>query len=54
MSILGLLLFFALWVFVQVYILPKLGISTWLRDSCQLGKNREDIQSENKKINAEW
>ncbi len=24
------------WILLQAYILPKLGISTWLQDSCQV------------------
>jgi len=35
------------WYLLQVYILPKLGISTWMRDSCQVtGKKDEGTQTE--------
>lgn len=41
MSILWFLLAIGIWIILQVYILPKLGISTWMKSSCQLG-NEED------------
>ena len=37
MSILWFLVIIVVWVLLQAYILPKLGISTWLRNSCQVG-----------------
>lgn len=27
----------AVWILLQAYILPKMGISTWMRNSCQVG-----------------
>ena len=36
-----------IWYLLQVYILPKLGISTWMRDSCQVtGKKDKGTQTE--------
>ena len=31
-----------IWILLQAYILPKLGISTWLKDSCQVTSNHDD------------
>ena len=33
----------AIWLLLQAYILPKFGISTWLRNSCQLGSPEDKI-----------
>ena len=27
----------AVWILLQAYILPKMGISTWMSNSCQVG-----------------
>ena len=33
------------WFILQKYILPKLGISTWMREACQVtGKKDQDNQ----------
>ena len=37
------------WLILQIYILPKLGISTWMRESCQVtGKKDKGVQIEPK------
>lgn len=33
------------WILLQVYILPKLGVSTWLNDSCQVTSNHDRTQA---------
>ena len=33
------------WILLQAYILPKLGISTWLKDSCQVTRNHDRTQA---------
>ena len=33
-----------IWILLQAYILPKLGISTWLKDSCQVTSNHDRTQ----------
>ena len=30
------------WLLLQIVILPKLGIKTWIRDSCQVAEKKED------------
>ena len=40
-----LLIIIGVWFLLQVYILPKLGISTWVRDSCQVTRNKEGADS---------
>jgi len=30
------LIFFGIYILVQAYILPKIGISTWMKDACQV------------------
>ena len=37
------LVIIAIWFLLQAYILPKFGISTWLRNSCQLGSPEDKI-----------
>ena len=32
------------WILLQTYILPKLGISTWLKDSCQVTSNHDSAK----------
>ena len=32
----------AIWYVLQAYILPKMGIPTWLRNSCQVTSNYDD------------
>jgi len=49
MSIWWFLLIIAIWFLLQAYVLPKLGISTWLRNSCQLGNSKEQITETHKK-----
>lgn len=43
MSIWWFLFIIAIWVLLQAYVLPKLGISTCLRNSCQLGNEDEQV-----------
>ena len=43
MKFLWLILIIAIWFALQIYILPKLGISTWLRGSGQLGDEKKHI-----------
>ena len=47
-------IFIGAYILLQMYILPKLGISTWMRDSCQVtdNKNKEPLQSIKKKIDT--
>ena len=33
------------WVILQFYILPKLGISTWMREACQV-TGKEDPEKQ--------
>ena len=30
------------WFLLQAYILPKLGVSTWLKESCQVTSNDDN------------
>ena len=53
MGILWLALILGLWILLQAYILPKLGISTWMRNSCQVGDKDEKIVNINEKTNYE-
>ena len=44
----------SVWFVLQIYILPKLGISTWMRESCQVtGKKDQGVQIESKKRNSD-
>jgi len=36
-----LLIIVGIWYLLQAYILPKLGISTWVRNSCQVTGDKE-------------
>jgi len=51
-DIILLLIIVGIWYLLQAYILPKLGISTWVRNSCQVtgnkGKTEEKISEKNK------
>jgi len=31
---------FGVWFLLQAYILPKFGISTWMRDACQVTRKK--------------
>jgi hypothetical protein len=45
MGILLVILIVVIWLALQLYILPKCGISTCLRGSCRAGKDEEDKDS---------
>jgi hypothetical protein len=45
MAILWVILIVVIWLALQLYILPKLGISTCLRGSCRAGKIEQDKDS---------
>ena len=40
-SLIIFLIFFGVWFALQRYILPKLGISTWMRPACQDDKPKD-------------
>ena len=44
MSIFWFLLAIGIWITLQVYVLPKFGISTWMKPNCQLGNEEEHTQ----------
>jgi len=46
------ILIIGIWILLQVYLLPKLGISTWLRKSCQLGDPEKKITESSKKTST--
>ena len=50
MNMLWLILIIVAWLFLQVYLLPKMGISTRLRSSCQLGDKGVNTEENHKKI----
>ena len=45
-----LFIFLGVYILAQVYILPKMGISTWMRNSCQVAdKKTKKIKKQDKK-----
>ena len=34
-----------IWILLQAYILPKMGIPTWLKNSCQVTRNHDNTQA---------
>ena len=34
-----------IWILLQAYILPKLGIPTWLNNSCQVTSNHDRTEA---------
>jgi len=46
MELLWLVAIIVVWVLLQAVVLPKLGISTWMKPSCRVGgdKNIETIE----------
>ena len=50
MSIWIFLVVIGVWFLLQAYILPKLGISTWLKNSCQVGNTQEQTLKTPKKL----
>ncbi len=50
MEMLILLLVIGVWILLQAVILPKMGISTWVSDACQVTRKKgHDIQPETEK-----
>jgi len=45
MGILLVIFIVVIWLALQLYILPKLGVPTCLRGSCRAGKEEEDKDS---------
>jgi len=54
-ELLVLLGFLAVWVFLQAYLLPKLGVPTWMSDACAKGSRKESqkTKAEGQKTKAE-
>jgi hypothetical protein len=47
-SIWILIIVIAVWIFLQAYLLPKFGVSTWLKPGCQAADKDKPTQIQNK------
>ena len=43
-ELLILILIVGIWYLLQAYILPKLGVSTWVREACQVTRDEENAE----------
>ena len=43
-EMIALLIIVGIWYLLQAYILPKFGISTWVRNSCQVTGKKDNAE----------
>ena len=53
-EIIILFIILAIWFVLQAYILPKLGVSTWMSDACQLTGNKKDPKKADTELEGKW